>query len=662
MKKLLTIEDFVIALVMALGYGFCFEIPKLMGYEMWLCVAICLFGGMLLESFIRKIVFSKIVQKKPLYKFLVFAAFILAFLVAQEIAVAMGMDVLEYVEGQYLYVITIPLLVFAFSRILRWYRIRRIRQRYGDGNQGFVFDDLLAEKSFVDELNQQNQPIYGAYDDDLAVKTKTGCFVGTKWKDSLYFCGIPYAKPPVGKLRWKAPEPLPESAEVFEAKYLGASAIQVDYDGSLLKHHRQSEDCLTLNICIPASKKATAKKPVIVIFHHGDFSYGGSADPLLYGAHFSKIYPDAVGVTFNYRLGIFGFIDFAAVPGGEAYPDALNLGLLDQIAALRWIKENIAAFGGDPERITVMGFESGTLSIGLLAACEQARGLFQRAFIFHETPLAAYGTPEKSRTLAKRLLQETASAAMADLLQLKAEQLKAAAQKLVLDMSAPTRDGKLIPVDVYEAYQKGVSSGVEYIIGIANDEMQIYKAFVGAQKYEGFIEEELTNILVYLETIHPAGVQAVKDYVETQTAMSSALDAKAKVVEQFYALGTYQYAQKLAGSGNKVHLFYWDVKPLLENLGSGTVEVAATFLGNSEAVQVYGSVLNQDIAETLQTLFRKFQNGEELRLFNNEIKGIGAIDWQEFPQALIVSEKEFRCGTIVDRLTEIPCLLEILAK
>ena len=182
--------------------------------------------------------------------------------------------------------------------------------------------------------------------------------VGAKEKDALSFSGIPYSKPTVGERRWKAPEPLSESEDAFEAKHFGASAIQVDYDVSFLKLHRQSEDCLTLNICV-ASKRTEYKKPVILFFHHGDFTYGGSADPLLHGEEFIKVYPDSVGVTFNYRLGIFGFIDFSEIPGGENYPDALNLGLLEQIAALRWIKENISVFGGDSERITVMGFESG---------------------------------------------------------------------------------------------------------------------------------------------------------------------------------------------------------------------------------------------------------------------------------------------------------------
>lgn len=93
-------------------------------------------------------------------------------------------------------------------------------------------------------------------------------------------------------------------------------------------------------------------------------------------------------------------------------------------------------------------------------------------------------------------------------------------------------------------------------------------------------------------------------------------------------------SKKLTEGRNKVHLLYWNVKSLIENLGSGTVDVATAFLGSREAVQLYGNVLNRDIAETLQKLFRKFESGEELRLFNNEIKGNNAIDWKKFPQTL----------------------------
>ncbi|MBR1760499.1 MAG: carboxylesterase/lipase family protein [Schwartzia sp.] len=659
MKKLFTIEDFAIALVAALGYGFCFEIPKVLGCPIWLCTVICLVVGVSLEMMEHKLVFSKAVQKTPARRYTALAVIVLVFLVALFLAVSWtDMDVLDYVVGQYGYIIILPLLIFAFRMGVRWYRVRKIRERYGDGSGGFVFDGQLTEKDF-EEARQQNRPIRGEFDADLAAKTRTGVFVGRKDNGVLLFAGIPYAKPPVGELRWKAPEPLPASDEVFEAKYIGASAIQVDYDGSVLAQHRQSEDCLTLNIGV-VGEKTKRKKPVLVIFHHGDFSYGGSADPLLWGDDFAKIYPDTIGVTFNFRLGLFGFIDFSEVPGGEAYPDALNLGLLDQIAALRWIKENIAAFGGDPERITVMGFEAGALSISLLAACEQAKGLFQKAVFFNGSPLMAYETPETSKNLAKKLLQETKARTMEDLLRLPEQRLKEAMQTLAMDSSAPTRDGKLVPEDVYAAYRDGVASGVEFLVGIPSNERNIYKSFVGNQKYADFMAKETSGILRYLDARYPAEVKAARAYIEEQAATSSTVEAQAKLFEQVYALSTYCGAKKLAEGGNNVHLFYWAAKPLIENLGSGTVDVMATFLGSQRAAQMYGNVLNPDIAETLQTLFRKFESGETMRLHHNEIKGIDAIDWKEFPDALIVSEKAFRCGPITEKLTEVKELLKLL--
>ena len=661
MKKLFTTEDFVIALVAALGYGFTFEIPKLLGCPMWLCVVSCLVVGVALEMLERRLVFSEAVQKKPARRYMALAAVVLVFLAAQYLATSwLGMDVLDYVAGQYGYVVIPPLLVFAFRMALRWYRVRKIRAHYGAGTGGFVFDGLL-EKSGMEDLNRENQPIHGAFDADCAVKTRTGVFVGGKFKDALYFCGVPYAKPPVGGLRWKAPEPPPDSEEVFEAKYLGASAVQVDYDGSFLKHHRQSEDCLTLNICVPRKKKKR-NMPVLVIFHHGDFSYGGSADPLLHGERFVDVYPNTVGVTLNYRLGLFGFIDFSEVPGGGDYPDALNLGLLDQIAALRWIRENIAAFGGDPGQVTVMGFESGTLSVSLLAACEQAKGLFQKVFLFHGSPMATYETPKESRDLAKKLLEETSSKTMDDLMRLSTERLKEATQKLAMDLTAPTRDGKLFPVDVYAAYRGGSADRVDFMIGIPSNETHIYKSAVGIQKYEDAISKVLDDIVRFLDVLHPVGAKAVRDYIREQAAAMPEIEAKAKVVEQFYSLSLYHCAQELAASGNNVRLFYWDVKPLIGNLGSGTVDVLAAFLGNREAAQLYGNVLNADVAETIQRLFRKFKDGDAMQLYNNEIKGIGAIDWKEFPDALIVSEKSFRCAPIEDRLTEVKVLLELLGK
>ena len=633
MKKIITVDSLIAAFISAIGSGLGFLIPKVLGYEEWQCGIISLVAALTFGELARRIIFSKVIQSSTINRYLVFLAYILGFIAAENFALSnTGFSIQDKLFEESFYEIIPAILGFVLSMIIRQYQIMKIRQRYGDGSEGFLFDEKNID---VNELNQSNKQIHGSFNPEFAVKTKTGFFVGEKLNDALAFCGIPYAKPPIGKLRWKAPEPLPESEDVFEAKNFGASAIQVDYDGSPLKLHRQSEDCLTLNIYV-GSKETENKKPVIVVFHHGDFSYGGSADPILDAEQFHKIYPDAVYVTFNYRLGILGFIDFSEVPGGENYPDALNLGLLDQIAALKWIKENISAFGGDPEQITIFGFESGAVSISVLAACEQAKGLFQKAFVFNGNHLLTEETPTLSRNLAKKLLQETSTSTMDEILKIPTERLKEVSQKLALNLSYPTRDEKFFPSDFYAAYEKNVS-GVEIIVGIPSNDFDVYK-------------------------IDPAETKIVQKYIAEQAAVTSELEAKANLVEQVYLLSTYQCAKKLANGGNKVYILYWNVKPLIENLGSGAIDVLAAFLGNREASKMYGNVLNQDIAAPLQNLFRKFVHGEELRLFNNELKGINAIDWKEFPNALVVSEKNFSCEKIADRLTEVKGLQEIFTK
>ena len=659
MKKLFTIDDLIIAFISAMAYGLSFEIPQLLDWEMWQALIPCMVIGGVIDMITKKIVFSKAVQKSATNKAIIFFAFVLIFIAGQYIALSLtGLSVEDYLPENYMYLILPSILGFVFSMIVRWYQVRKIRKRYGDGSDGFLYDDVIKTEE-IEEWNKQNQPIKGDYAKKFAVKTKTGIYVGFKEKDCIVYLGIPYAKPPVGKLRWKAPQPLPESDEVFEAKYFGASAIQVEHEGSILKYHRQSEDCLTLNIAF-GDKKTTKKKAVVVLFHNGDFSFGGSADPLMYSENLSNTSTDIIGVSFNYRLGILGFMDFSEVEGGENYPDALNLGLLDQIAALEWVKENISEFGGDPDNITVMGFESGAISINLLAVCEKAKGLFKKAFIFFGSPHGSYYKTDAARNWTKKLLQVTKTKTMAELQQLSTEELKDAAQKLGVQRIAPMCDGKLIPVNIWEAYQNGEAEGIEFIIGIPNNERQVYKSFIGGENYEKYMAETMEEILS--EFLDDDTARDVKNYIENQKKTMPELEAQGKFFEQWSALSMYFSAMQLSAGGNKVHLMYWNVKPLIENLGSGTVDVISAFLGNKKILQMYGNVIDPAISEILQNLLKKFVIGEELQLYNNEIKGVKAVDWKKFPCALIVSNKNFQCELIEDKLTEIKSLLEFMKK
>ncbi|WP_051650413.1 carboxylesterase family protein [Selenomonas sp. AB3002] len=659
MKKLFTIDDFIIAFISALVYGLSFEIPMLLGWGIWTALPLCLIIGGAVDMVTRKLVFNKAVQKNAMNKALIFFALFVIFLIGGYVALQLtGLSLKDYFVENYIYSILPSVLGFVFSMAFRWYQIRKIRVRYGDGSQGFLYDDMYTSEE-IEEFNKQNRQIKGEYDTKLAVKTKTGVYVGYKEKKGVVYREIPYAKPPVGKLRWKAPESLPASDEVFEAKYFGASAIQVEHKGSILKIHRQSEDCLTLNVCV-GKKDNNDKKPVVVLFHHGDFSYGGSADPLMYLEKIADTYSGFIGVSFNYRLGIFGFIDFSEVPGGENYPDALNLGLLDQIAALEWVKENISAFGGDPGNITVMGFESGAISISLLAVCERAKGLFQKAFIFFGSPDFSYLTPDAARAFAQKLLEETGAKSMDELQRLTSAQLKDLNQKIGLHRIAPTCDGKLIPANVFDAYKNGAADGIEFIVGIPSNEGHVLKSFIGEENFEEFVSENNEETLSsYLDADTAA---AVRKYIENRAKHTTALEAEGKFYEQWNTLSMYLSAMQLAAGGNKVHLMYWDVKPLIENLGSGTVDVVLALFGDSKISQMYGNVIDSAISEILQHFLKKFISGETMSLYNNEIKGVKDIDWKEFPSALIVSNKIFKCAPIEDRLYEIDGLWEFMKR
>lgn len=632
MKKLFTIDDFAIAFVSAMGYGYGETLARLFGWPELLCVAASFALGIASEEIVYAIAFSKAVQKKPARRFGLYAAIVLLFLAAHWFSVRwMGVSLMDYLLEEFGWVVGLPVLGFVVNLLIRKYRVQKIRELYGDGSQGYVFD---LKKEDIEETNRQNRAVSGAYDSDLAVRTRTGIYVGERHDNTVFYMGIPYAAPPVGSLRWKAPEPLPSSEAVYEAINFGASAVQVEHKGLILKHHRQSEDCLTLNICVGDQEKKGGK-PVLVLFHHGDYTYGGSADPLLYGNRFVSAHPDTVFVSFNYRLGIFGFIDFSEVPGGEAYPDALNLGLLDQIAALRWIRENIAAFGGDPDNITAMGFESGAGSILMLAASEKAKGLFQRALVFFGSPEDAYDTPQNARALARDLLKETGASSMEELQKLDTETLKAAAQKLWRNILAPTRDGVWFPNDLYSAFREGAASGISFIIGISGNERQVFHSVLGDQNYADMVKaaaEDMRNAL------YSGDSGASEEDSRTEAFTREGISDQAERVEQWLASCMYQGAECLIEGGSKVHLMYWEDKPLIGKLGAGTVDAAASLLGNREALQMYGNVMNEELSEVLQALLKKFAAGEALRLYPNEIKGVDALNWKAFPGALTVSE------------------------
>ena len=184
--------------------------------------------------------------------------------------------------------------------------------------------------------------------DNLSVKTRYGTYNGFVDEQGIKtWLGIPFAQLPVGKLRWQASQSPKPSNKTFDAKKIGFAAVQVVDENEGASVNPQSEDCLTLNIWKRGDKK---NLPVMVFIHGGAFVGGGSSDPLYTGTHIAAA-NDVVVVTFNYRLNIFGFVNFGAID--PAFEGTGCLGIQDQVAALKWVKENISAFGGNPDNVTV---------------------------------------------------------------------------------------------------------------------------------------------------------------------------------------------------------------------------------------------------------------------------------------------------------------------
>ena len=209
------------------------------------------------------------------------------------------------------------------------------------------------------------------------VKTANGLIEGTTEKDLRIFQGIPFAAPPVGELRWKAPQPVQNWNGVKHVHGFGAQCMQRRvFSDMVFRAAGMSEDCLYLNVWTPA-KSASDRLPVLVYFYGGGFIAGDGSEPRYDGAAMARM--GIVALTVNYRLGVFGFFAHPDLTKESAQRASGNQGLLDQAAALRWVQANIAAFGGDPKKVTIAGESAGSISVSALMASPLSKGLIAGA-------------------------------------------------------------------------------------------------------------------------------------------------------------------------------------------------------------------------------------------------------------------------------------------
>ena len=409
-----------------------------------------------------------------------------------------------------------------------------------------------ALEQSMSELYGENSIIEGDYPDSLAVEVSNGIFVGSCEDGLMAFKGIPYALQPTGDRRWREPKPEPDSHLVREARYFGHSAIQQRSQGNAASLYPQGEDCLTLNVWTAANGMRTAHRPVMVWIHGGSYVSNGTVNPRNWGDNFVRVHPEVVFVSINYRLGLLGFLDLSSLPDGNEYARSGNLGILDQVEALRWVRRNIAAFGGDPENVTIFGHSAGAGSISLLASIDEAQGLFRRA-IMQSGSVAFTSSREDCQSLTKRVLDATGAKTVADLQALSQDEIIALNDEVGEFYRFPERDGNLIPEDPYNRFD-GFNASIDMLIGSNSDESNYWIDVMGGEENFGLaVQLWYRYIAMSLDSLQRDNASRFLDVVTKDKPWPAA-----ELFNDLMFRGpAIEMAQRHAASGGKTYMYYW---------------------------------------------------------------------------------------------------------
>ena len=287
------------------------------------------------------------------------------------------------------------------------------------------------------------------------------------------FLGVPFAAPPVGDLRWRPPQPPAAWEGVRKATSFGPRCMQAPIFGDMIFRDEVSEDCLYLNVWTPA-RSADDRLPVMVWIYGGGFQAGSASEPRQDGSHMAQ--KGVVVVSFNYRLGIFGFFAHPELTAESPHKASGNYGLLDQVAALEWVRKNIAAFGGDPGNVTIFGESAGSFSVSALMASPLAKGLFEKAigesgaFFTAGSQTLAPKDLAASEAAGEKFAQSAGAASLAELRAKPADAVLQAAIKG--QWFSPNVDGYMLPTDAYAIFSAGRQNDVPLLAGWNADEVR----------------------------------------------------------------------------------------------------------------------------------------------------------------------------------------------
>jgi len=392
------------------------------------------------------------------------------------------------------------------------------------------------------------------------VKTLSGVVEGKNDGAVHAFLGIPYAQPPVGDLRWKQPLPAASWKGVRKATEFGAHCLQGNVFGDMtFRDAGGSEDCLTLNVWVPA-KPSSAKLPVMIWIYGGGFVAGSTSEGRQDGTHLAQ--QGVIVVSMNYRLGVFGFLVHPELAKESGRNSAGNYGLMDQLLALRWVRDNIAVFGGDPENVTIFGESAGSFSVCAQMASPLAKGLFQKAIgesgaAFSRSGLSFEPMSVRAEKDAKVIGEKLGVHTLAELRALPAEKILAPfipPQSRGFDFG-PDIDGYFLPEPVPDIFAAGKQNDVPLLGGWNHDEGSFEISFgpekPTAESMKALAEKDFGGKSAEFLRLYPIDTE--------EHVLRSAEDYAG---DRFIALSTWAWLEAQSKTGKQpIYRYRFDMAP-----------------------------------------------------------------------------------------------------
>ena len=388
------------------------------------------------------------------------------------------------------------------------------------------------------------------------VKTANGTVEGTKSENGiLVYRGIPFGAPPTGDRRWKPPQPVANWTGVKKAENFSASCMQRKVFGDMsFRASGMSEDCLYLNVWTPRVG-AEAALPVLVYFYGGGYIAGDGSEPRYDGEAMAR--KGIVALTVNYRLNVFGFLAHPELSAESPKHASGNYGLLDQVAALEWVQKNIAAFGGDPRRVTIVGESAGSISVSALMVSPLSKGLIAGAIGesggMIEPTLAPTTLAEGEKNGAAYATAIGASS-LAALRAMPAEQLLEATAKQGLPRLAATVDGYFLPKPPVEILAAGEQAHVPLLAGWNSEEQ-------GARSVLGNAEPTPENYAAAVKKLYPERADEVLKLYPGATNEEVVASATALASDRFIAYSTWKWLDLHGKTGGKPTYRYFYSRP-----------------------------------------------------------------------------------------------------